>query len=336
MENQRFEHGGLEGGHFEEKPKGNETGRLSQEEALLYQEYATKIANKEFNEQSDEGSYQEAEELIDKLKDEKFDFLGIDWDKVKVGDINKISEAEQRLDFVIRQLVIDGKDHGGVLAGLADKFKSAVIPLVAAFAVFSAGEFPKDAMAESVAVYQKGHMENEGKVNIVIDERLEVTEGRISKNHEFEMKVNITSSIKKWLLENPDTANQIDAIVVETAVDERTWPDASLKKDGLITEQEGTKDFSSHFSADKAKAMGEYKGEVWKAYARPVVIVVTKDHRVFKAKGSVSGNFARVGDHEESIQNILSEMYGGGMIEALETIKNEITIDGNTSKYGGR
>jgi len=333
----KFEGGGLEkgvgspsGGSFENWPErgSSKDERLSSEEALLYQEYATKVAGKKFNEQADNTAYQEAEEVIKKLNDAKFDWLGIDWGKIDTKDIDKISETEQRIDFIVRQLVSNGEDHNGMLADLVNKFKHGCIPIMAALAVLSVGEFPTDAMAESAMVYKQERM-REGGIKIVVDEVREPKGSGSRGTHYFEMYVNVKSSVQKWLSENPDIAKEVDTIVIETAVNN---PENILKDITLYNEQEKiSPDKSTLTKFDSAtNSLGlsskpKFKGELWRGSAHPdKVVVVTKDREVFSDSGIVAGYFARIGSQRGSVMEITNQLYGESVYNALNKIADQI------------
>lgn len=93
---------------FGKKPpvskKGEEEGLLTEKEALLYQEYASQKEGKQFSEQADKQTYQEAERLIDEIR-----ATGIDLDKISLGSIDlsnvaSIEDANQRLAGAINRI----------------------------------------------------------------------------------------------------------------------------------------------------------------------------------------------------------------------------------------
>lgn len=74
----------------------NESGRYSEQEALHAQSLATEREDLEFSEQASSESYAEAEKVIEQLRDEKFDWLGINWDNVDVASTNTLIESQLR------------------------------------------------------------------------------------------------------------------------------------------------------------------------------------------------------------------------------------------------
>lgn len=75
-----------------EKGFGSREQQLSNDEALAFQDYATKKDGIEFSKKADENSYLEAERLLEKLKDKKFDWLDIQWDKVDLSAVGQYKE----------------------------------------------------------------------------------------------------------------------------------------------------------------------------------------------------------------------------------------------------
>lgn len=72
-------------GNFEMGNKGEEAGRLSENEAFLAQEIATKKEGIAFSEQASEVSYRFAEELMGELKESGMSLDGLDWDRVRAS-----------------------------------------------------------------------------------------------------------------------------------------------------------------------------------------------------------------------------------------------------------
>jgi hypothetical protein len=78
---------------------------LSLEQALLFQEYATKLENIEFSIKASDESYEEAKKLLDKLKDSGFSWLNIDWDKIDLNNIGEIKDIEKRLSDTAKEII---------------------------------------------------------------------------------------------------------------------------------------------------------------------------------------------------------------------------------------
>lgn len=132
------------GGSFENWPErgSSKDEHLSSEEALLYQEYATKIEGREFSEQADEQAYKEAENLIEKLKGGGLDWVGIEWDKIDLKDIHQIREAQERLDTAAR-LVLESRAKDGTKEenqkwkSVLNATKGVLLPFVAAMGILA-------------------------------------------------------------------------------------------------------------------------------------------------------------------------------------------------------
>lgn len=126
--------------------KGPKNELLSEEEANVYQDYATKLDGKKFSEQSSVETYKEAEKLIEKLRDSQFDWLGIDWNKIDFNDIKQIQDLEIRLDEAARSVIesqIEPKSEQekGIVNALhrfMDKHPIPFVLSVAIIATFSA------------------------------------------------------------------------------------------------------------------------------------------------------------------------------------------------------
>ena len=73
---------------------------------MVFQDYATKKDGIEFSQKAKEESYLEAERLLGKLKDERFNWLGIQWDQIDLSDIGQYQKMEERLSAVANQLLI--------------------------------------------------------------------------------------------------------------------------------------------------------------------------------------------------------------------------------------
>jgi len=79
--------------------------RLSESQALIYQDYAARIEGKKFSEQAGKNSYKEAQQLVDILKSNNFDWLNIDWNNVDFDDAVKIESVEKRIDAALREII---------------------------------------------------------------------------------------------------------------------------------------------------------------------------------------------------------------------------------------
>lgn len=93
----------------EPKPLGN-SERLKEEEALLYQQYATDIEEKGFSEQASPEAYLEAEKLLRQFQDPKFSWLGVDWEKVDFKNLRDIKDVENRVQLAAQFLLQEVKE----------------------------------------------------------------------------------------------------------------------------------------------------------------------------------------------------------------------------------
>lgn len=119
----------------------NTDERLTEEEALLYQELATKGSSTRFSEQASPESYEIAKQLIDKLKGNGFDFLALDWDHIDLLDPISIQNTEERLRHVAQMLA--DSENGSLpeakrtrFAEFGAKFQRGFAGLVSALALF--------------------------------------------------------------------------------------------------------------------------------------------------------------------------------------------------------
>jgi hypothetical protein len=92
---------------LEQQPKTTE--RLSNNESLLYQTYATEIEGKDFNEQASPEAYEEAEKLLRQFQDPKFDWLGVDWNKIDFKNLKDIKDVEKRVRLAAQFLLNEAK-----------------------------------------------------------------------------------------------------------------------------------------------------------------------------------------------------------------------------------
>jgi hypothetical protein len=108
------------------KKEQYENTLLSEKEALLYQDYATKIEGSEFSDRAGENTYEEADRLIERLKNKKFDFLNIDWDKFDLKNATQFSNLQDRLDAAVRMIATTEK--GKNLSEVINKYGKVIIP----------------------------------------------------------------------------------------------------------------------------------------------------------------------------------------------------------------
>jgi hypothetical protein len=105
----------------EQVPSSN--GKLTNNEALLYQTYATQVEGKKFDEQASPEAYGEAEKLLRQFQDPKFDWLGVDWDKVDFKNLKDVEDVEERVRFAASFLLTEAQSKN------PDLFEKLVIML---------------------------------------------------------------------------------------------------------------------------------------------------------------------------------------------------------------
>ena len=94
----------LESGPEQGMERQPQDERLPEEEALLYQEYATKKGGVGWEVRADEASYAEAEQLIQQLRNQRFNFLGIRWDQVDLNNVVAREDVTERLRAAVVEL----------------------------------------------------------------------------------------------------------------------------------------------------------------------------------------------------------------------------------------
>ncbi|MBI5798822.1 MAG: hypothetical protein HZB10_02735 [Candidatus Yonathbacteria bacterium] len=97
-------------------------GRLKENEALVYQQYATDIEGKGFSEQASPEAYGEAEKLLRQFQDPKFDWLGVDWEKVDFKNLKDIKNVEDRVRLAAKFMLQEAKEKDpSLFAQLVEK-----------------------------------------------------------------------------------------------------------------------------------------------------------------------------------------------------------------------
>lgn len=128
-------------------------GKLSEHEAMLYQDYASSLSGKSFSEKVDDKSYQEAEIFLEKLKGRQIDGLNIRWDKLDLRDISQYKEVEERLDEAVRCVIRSTKDRN--LITFLEKYKGIILPIALSVAILVNAD-NKISAGEIVKLYQMG------------------------------------------------------------------------------------------------------------------------------------------------------------------------------------
>ncbi|MCX6761743.1 MAG: hypothetical protein NTY33_02760 [Candidatus Moranbacteria bacterium] len=227
-------------------------GKLSEEQALLYQEYATKLEGKEFSEKSSNEAYEEADMLLKKLQDSQFDWLGIDWDKVDFKDSSQIRDMEKRLDAAVRSLAQNEKDNDGILRKIANSSKGAILPF---------------ALSVMLLMNAGGAKAAEGWANELESQRAKYYPDA-EKKEPVRVKYRINdhnpmmfyeNPIYDWAEANPEKSAKIEAIFIDNV---------DYKEEG----QENGENF-----------------EILKVDVKVRIIVLTKEKKALTIEGSYSG-----------------------------------------------
>ena len=82
-------------------------GQLSEDEALLTQQYATQQEEAGFSEKASPETYAEAQKIIEQLRQDKFDWVGIDWDNIDLRNVGG-SNIEARLNAALQAVLESG------------------------------------------------------------------------------------------------------------------------------------------------------------------------------------------------------------------------------------
>ena len=108
---------------------------LTKEQALLYQDYATKLDGKDFPDKASEKSYIEADELIRKLKSKDFNWLNIDWQKIDLKDVAELELFEDRLDMAAKQILEAQSGKNRSVSEFLKEHRNIILPLAISAAV---------------------------------------------------------------------------------------------------------------------------------------------------------------------------------------------------------
>lgn len=205
----------------EEKEQSPVEERLTKEQALLYQEYATKSEGKKLSERAGKGAYEEAEQLLAKLKDKKFDFLGIDWDKIDFDNMEQVSDVQERLDVAARAILEtqpEDEEAGekGLMSKLGEMKKFIILPLALSIGIISGCSDPKAEKIEKARIKKeteqqaalKAQMEDLAKkgINFKIDA------------YDNDSRANFKQLITEWAHDNinEEALKKIELISVDS------------------------------------------------------------------------------------------------------------------------
>lgn len=89
----------VDGGGFVKK-----TAIDNPNEAIFIQDYSTKIKNSPFSEMIDDKSMEEAEKIIEQLKESKFDFSKIQWENLHLDDLSGIDNPRKRAEMAYERI----------------------------------------------------------------------------------------------------------------------------------------------------------------------------------------------------------------------------------------
>jgi hypothetical protein len=138
--------------------------RLNKNEALLYQDYATNLEGKKFSEKAEASSYEEAEMLLDKLKNKNFDWLKIDWGKFDLKNIDQYQELEERLDEAAKMVV--GKEKSAIGKAMA-RLEGMVLPIAVSIGILLASPNFVESKTKEVSKDTKKIEEVENAENVI-------------------------------------------------------------------------------------------------------------------------------------------------------------------------
>lgn len=213
----------LEGGKFEGAPKDK---RFSQEEALVYQDYATKKEGAAFSEKAGESSYEEAEKLIEYLRSKNFDWIGIDWDKVDFRNAQERATVEKRLDAALRELIgIEDPDGKSGISSYLRSMKGVILPFVLAASLI-AGKTAESAWpsipanmrsktTEKAQTLKSGGSETNPLRDANIEFKHDTRAGRVSP--ETPESYRFYSMIMEWKSAHPEVKNiTIDSVTSQS------------------------------------------------------------------------------------------------------------------------
>ena len=144
--------------------KFKEGERLSKKEAIAHQSYATAREGKPFSKQVSPEAYDEAQMFVEQLKTREFDWLGINWNKVDLRNIEDIRDVERRLDIAVRTAI--EKDGSGLtISSFLRGYKPVLTLAMSAMFLFSSacGNVSSNISKE---VQEKGEAEHKEAVQI--------------------------------------------------------------------------------------------------------------------------------------------------------------------------
>lgn len=125
----------------EEKNKETENGRLTVEKALLYQQHATEKQGIGFSEEADKESYEEAEALLNELKEKGIVLEGMDLVGVNLKDIAQQDKLGESLEKEVAQLAMK-KEDAGIMGKIGEVMETSgikkIVLLLSLFSVLSA------------------------------------------------------------------------------------------------------------------------------------------------------------------------------------------------------
>lgn len=228
--------------------------RLSESQALLYQEYASKLEGKGFSDQAGEAAYAEAQQLINRLKDGNFAWLGIDWDKLALEKAVGLDEAESRMDQAVR-LLAEASGHEDIKRKISN-FGRTKLPFALAAMILLSGCFGKDQPGAEIQEKVKdeavsAQMAEEAQLAAKYDFAPGIFE--ISGRRAGEM-------MRDWLKNNPELVAKMNGLYVDSAKTTQVVKE-KLKNSKIV----------------------EVSGQV-------VIVIIGKDNKAFKVEGSSKGD----------------------------------------------
>jgi hypothetical protein len=183
--------------------------RLTEDEALAYQAHAAEVSQVEFSSEATLESYKEAEELIQKLRDAQFDWIGVDWDSFDLNQAGDIQKLEEKLSLAA-QVFVENKDRESKTATFVRNNKR-FLPLALAASILLNAACGKVGSARELSDYEKTQTQ--------ISQELKNVEhvGWSDYNHDmYDLKYNpgrsqefkeVTHKLIEWKRQHPETGS---------------------------------------------------------------------------------------------------------------------------------
>jgi len=193
-----------------EQPNKEKEKKLTLEESLVYQDYASKKEGVSFSEKASGESYREAQIFLDIIRRSKVDLAGVDLPKIDFGNIEQIREVEKRLDSAVREIYQAKKENeDSKIQQFLEKTKGIILPLVFSSFILSSG-MVKESQASS---FNSEAVSAEKKVS-----QKEMSEQRVIFNRDKTEPQFKGEYINEWVAKQEKSGIQIDKVIIS-----KTW-----------------------------------------------------------------------------------------------------------------